>query len=339
MVKNNQQPVEAADKPARMPRTEDQVARHKAIRDRFQREKPALEDLVSTGEYNEPLPMGEYLSIRQAVFALRKAREAAALSLADVAERTGIDKAALSRIETGQNPNPTVATLCRYAQAFGKNWVWRLVDEEAEVAATTEPAATNQDAAETSQPHGKKTKTAAALAAQVQAIQDILAKRGKQILANGHRTTHVQEGTVEIREKRYVVHFTDAFTANMTDLAPGQHNPMVLLLERIQDPGEDGAVELLHLLMNCGEAQQMAFKIFQASEMDGEEAEAEGLTARKLLGLIAHYALEGATEPDAPVQVEVWHDDDTGETYPATMVSGNITKKVLTIYARGDQSE
>ncbi len=69
------------------------------------------------------------MSIRQAVFALRKAREAAGLSLADVAERTGIDKAALSRIETGQHPNPTVSTLCRYAHALGKRWKWVLEGE------------------------------------------------------------------------------------------------------------------------------------------------------------------------------------------------------------------
>jgi transcriptional regulator with XRE-family HTH domain len=115
-----------ATRPAR---TAEDLARYKAIRERFQQEKPSLEELVSSGEYNEPLPMGEYLSIRQAVFALKKAREAAGLSLADVAERTGIDKGALSRIETGQHPNPTVSTLCRYAHALGKRWKWVLENE------------------------------------------------------------------------------------------------------------------------------------------------------------------------------------------------------------------
>ena len=52
------------------------TAHHKAIRERFQKEKPTLEQLVASGEYNEPLPMGEYLSIRVAVSALKKAREA-----------------------------------------------------------------------------------------------------------------------------------------------------------------------------------------------------------------------------------------------------------------------
>jgi ribosome-binding protein aMBF1 (putative translation factor) len=108
-------------------RTPEEIARHKAIRERFQKEKPSLEQLVESGEYNEPLPLGEYLSIRQAVFALKKARETAGLSLADVAERCAIDKAALSRIESGQNINPTVSTLCRYAHALGLRWSWRLV--------------------------------------------------------------------------------------------------------------------------------------------------------------------------------------------------------------------
>ena len=117
------------DKPGRPARTPLEVARHKAIRERFQQEKPSLEQLVASGEYNEPLPMGAYLSIRQAVFALEKAREAAGLSLADVAEKSGIDKGALSRIESGQHPNPTVSTLCRYAFALGKRWKWVLEAE------------------------------------------------------------------------------------------------------------------------------------------------------------------------------------------------------------------
>lgn len=41
------------------------------------------------------------------------------LSLADVVDRSGIDKAALSRIENGLNPNPTFATLETIARAMG----------------------------------------------------------------------------------------------------------------------------------------------------------------------------------------------------------------------------
>jgi DNA-binding XRE family transcriptional regulator len=126
MTKKKDQSVDAAVKAVPIP---EQTARHREIRERFQREKPSLEALVASGEYNEPLPMGEYLSIRGAIFALKKAREEAGLSLADVAEKTGIDKGALSRIETGQHINPTVSTLCRYAKALGKHWMWALQDD------------------------------------------------------------------------------------------------------------------------------------------------------------------------------------------------------------------
>jgi len=45
------------------------------------------------------------------------------LSLADVEQRTGIGRAALSRLENDTEPNPTVVTLTRYAQALGKRLV------------------------------------------------------------------------------------------------------------------------------------------------------------------------------------------------------------------------
>ncbi len=127
MAKKHQRSGEC-DKPGRHARSKEDAARFKAIREQFQREKPSLEQLVASGEYNDPLPMEDHLSIRQAVHALKKAREEAGLSLAEVAERTGIDKSALSRIETGQNMNPTVSTLSRYAHALGKRW--KLVLEE-----------------------------------------------------------------------------------------------------------------------------------------------------------------------------------------------------------------
>lgn len=113
--------------------TAEDRARHKAIREKFQTEKPSLEQLVASGEYNEPMALGDYLSVCQAIAALKKAREIAGLSLTDVAERSGIDRAQLSRIENGQHMNPTVSTLSRYAHALGMRWVWRL-EKEAEEA-------------------------------------------------------------------------------------------------------------------------------------------------------------------------------------------------------------
>lgn len=47
-------------------------------------------------------------------------RETQGLTLAEVAERMGIDAPALSRLETGKMLNPTVATLHKWAEALGQ---------------------------------------------------------------------------------------------------------------------------------------------------------------------------------------------------------------------------
>ena len=87
-----------------------------------------MEELLASGEYVGPIPLGVYFELRVALHELKKAREAAGLSLADVAERSGIDKAALSRLENGVHDNPTVETLMRYAAALGKKLTWTLQD-------------------------------------------------------------------------------------------------------------------------------------------------------------------------------------------------------------------
>ncbi|AWM40970.1 helix-turn-helix protein [Gemmata obscuriglobus] len=108
--------------------TAEDRARYKAIREQFQKERPTPQQLIESGEYNGPIPHGVYLSLMAALVELKKAREAAGLSLADVAERSGIDKAALGRLENGVHDNPTVDTLARYAAAIGKRLVWSLQD-------------------------------------------------------------------------------------------------------------------------------------------------------------------------------------------------------------------
>ena len=108
--------------------TAEERARHKAIREKFQRERPTPQQLLESGEYAGPFPHGTYLAIMAALNELKKNREASGLSLADVAERSGIDKAALSRLENGVHDNPTVETLMRYATAIGKRLTWKLED-------------------------------------------------------------------------------------------------------------------------------------------------------------------------------------------------------------------
>jgi len=57
--------------------------------------------------------------MRELAAALKAERERCGLSLTDVASRSGIDKAALSRIENAANLNPQLDTLWRYAEAIG----------------------------------------------------------------------------------------------------------------------------------------------------------------------------------------------------------------------------
>jgi DNA-binding XRE family transcriptional regulator len=100
-------------------RTADEERRLKEIRDRFQRERPGPDELLASGDATEFVSQGEYLHLLSLLAALKQRRESLGLSLADVAERTGMDRAAISRLENGVQLNPTVDTLYRYATALG----------------------------------------------------------------------------------------------------------------------------------------------------------------------------------------------------------------------------
>src|SRR5437899_4677974 len=64
--------------------------------------------------------MGEYWELKKTFAALKVLREQQGLSISDMADRTGMDRAMISRLENGQLGNPTLATVGRYAQALGK---------------------------------------------------------------------------------------------------------------------------------------------------------------------------------------------------------------------------
>jgi predicted transcriptional regulator len=100
-------------------RTPDDQKRLEEVRERFQRERPGLEDLLAAGDVTEVVPQGEYLELRSMLGTLKKHRQRQGLSLTDVANRSGMDRAAVSRLENGIYLNPTVDTLYRYAQAIG----------------------------------------------------------------------------------------------------------------------------------------------------------------------------------------------------------------------------
>ncbi len=84
------------------------------------------------GPYEGPIKSGAYFAVKIVIQDLKKARQAAGLTLAAVSKLTGMDQATLSRLENGRHPNPTIDTLWRYAGAVGK----KLVLGHAEPAAT-----------------------------------------------------------------------------------------------------------------------------------------------------------------------------------------------------------
>jgi len=99
-------------------------ARLKALRAKYQREKPGLDDLTARGA--TVVPLGTYLAVQKLLAELRQARLKEGLTLEQVAALAGMDKAALSRLETGKQPNPTVDSLFRVATALGKTIELRL---------------------------------------------------------------------------------------------------------------------------------------------------------------------------------------------------------------------
>jgi len=102
----------------------EKTKRIREVRQHFQSERPTPEELLASGDVEEFVPLGEYLDLREAVRVLKQQRERKGLSLAAVAERSKMGKAAISRLENGLQTNPTVSTLCRYAAAIDAQIVW-----------------------------------------------------------------------------------------------------------------------------------------------------------------------------------------------------------------------
>ncbi len=112
----------------RRSQTPEQEAAELALRRRFQQEKPTLPELVERGDIGQVFTMGEYWELCKTFAGLKALRQQQGLSISDLAERTGMDRAMISRLENGQIDNPTIATVTRYAQALGKRVVVNLVD-------------------------------------------------------------------------------------------------------------------------------------------------------------------------------------------------------------------
>jgi predicted transcriptional regulator len=81
------------------------------------------EEILAKGRRIKAAHNRANVAVRDALRLLKAERQAQGLSLSDVEERTGIGRAALSRLENEAELNPTVVTLTRYAEALGKKIV------------------------------------------------------------------------------------------------------------------------------------------------------------------------------------------------------------------------
>jgi DNA-binding XRE family transcriptional regulator len=104
------------DKPAL---SAEQRAAIEAIRERARQERPGPDELIDRGELDELVPQAQYLETRALGVRFRRIRERKGWSLTDLSERSGLTRAAISRLENGWNLNPTLETLFRYAEALG----------------------------------------------------------------------------------------------------------------------------------------------------------------------------------------------------------------------------
>ena len=99
----------------------EEVAKYRKIREQVAGELPEL----IARHHDRIAAYDQFAGLLQQ---LRAAREERGLSLAELTELTGMDRSALSKLETGQRPNPTLETLIRYAEAVGKRLVVSLAD-------------------------------------------------------------------------------------------------------------------------------------------------------------------------------------------------------------------
>jgi predicted XRE-type DNA-binding protein len=99
--------------------TPEEAAKFKEVRRQVEQDKPAIAARVKAR-------LNEISDLSRIFVELKHCREQQNLSLADIQQRTGIDRSALSKLENGQRENFTLDTVLRYAEAVGQRVVLEL---------------------------------------------------------------------------------------------------------------------------------------------------------------------------------------------------------------------
>jgi DNA-binding Xre family transcriptional regulator len=100
--------------------TDEEAERYQRVRERVAAELPEIRRLAKAAKPR--------ILLKQAVKTLKDERQRQGLSLADVNARSGIDRGTLSKLENDEDPNVTMNTLLRYAEAVGKMILVQLED-------------------------------------------------------------------------------------------------------------------------------------------------------------------------------------------------------------------
>lgn len=103
------------------------IARDKARRTTPEGQEEQAEVIRKVREEFPPLTIDPELA--DAIAQLRAERQRQGLSLSELSARSGIDRATLSKLETGKVSNPTVGTLRALAGALKKHISWSLTDD------------------------------------------------------------------------------------------------------------------------------------------------------------------------------------------------------------------
>ena len=103
--------------------TPEEAAKYHKIREEVESEKPEI--IAKAQRARNESRRQQLTAIMQE---LKAAREAKGLSLADIHDRTGIDRSAISKLENVTNENPTIDTLLRYAEVVGKRLQIQVLD-------------------------------------------------------------------------------------------------------------------------------------------------------------------------------------------------------------------
>jgi DNA-binding phage protein len=104
----------------------DERKRIAAARAEIEQDKPEI--LRKAKQYKQETDAAR-ATLQEALQTLKQERCSQGLSLADIQERTGIERPNLSRLENEADANPTITTLIRYAGAMGKRLMIVLADD------------------------------------------------------------------------------------------------------------------------------------------------------------------------------------------------------------------